>query len=270
MNRIFTLLTLSHFTLIPPSIECWLQPDKFIYKWNEDINIRLFTGENFEGSDSEDGHSGLATLSVYFDGMKDDLPGDYSDENFDSIQLKILDEGTAMVVYNSFDTLSGMESEEFNVRLEKKGLSKVLDYRKQNNEMNSAGYLNHQQSVKTIFQVGKKYNNTFKIETSLPVDFIPQQNPYSLREGDSLEVLVLFQNEPISKQPIRLWHKKEMRTIITELITNEKGLIKFPVTLEGIWMLSTEKSERQIVIEKTGPIINSWQSFTGSCTWGYE
>lgn len=270
MNRIFTLLPFLHFILIPPSIEFWLQPDKFIYKWNEEINIRFFTGENFESRDRHDGHSSSATLSVYFDGIKDDLLCDFSDDINDSIQLKILDEGTAMVVYNSSDTLSGMEPEEFNVRLEERGLSKVLDYRKQNNEMNKAGYLYHQQSVKTIFQVGKKNNNTFQIETSLPIDFIPLQNPYSLREGDSLEVLVLFQKEPISKQSIRLWHKNEFQTVITELITNDEGIINFPLTREGIWMLSTEKSERQIVMEKTGPIINSWQSFTGSCTWGYE
>ena len=91
MKRIFPLLTLLTLSLIPLANECWLQPDKFIYKWNETINIRFFTGENFEGKTWTNGSKGDASLSIYFDGVKDDMTDELTDENNDSFQLKLLD-----------------------------------------------------------------------------------------------------------------------------------------------------------------------------------
>lgn len=270
MKKNIPLLIFLFSTFLLPANEFWLQPDKFLYKWNEPINIRFLVGENFEGENWSGDRTQVNKLEIYFDGVKDDLADVLSDEDGDSLQLKLLDEGTAMVIFNSNNSYIELVAADFNAYLLEEGQTDILELRKRNNEMDSTGREFYQRSVKTIFQVGNRYNNTFKQETSLPVDMIPQQNPYSLKDGDSLEVKILFQKEPLTNHFIRLWQKKNIFSAKFSLLTDENGMIKFPVATEGIWMISTVKMERVTNDENAEPSVTRWQSYKGSCTWGYE
>ena len=104
--------------------EFWLQPDKFLYKRGERINIRLRTGNNFEEKNWIGNKEQLQSIHFYFGGVKDKdllktLPVTYGD----SIQLALLDEGTAMVCSNSENIFIEMEADKFNKYLTENGLT---------------------------------------------------------------------------------------------------------------------------------------------------
>ena len=80
-----------------------------------------------------------------------------------------------------------------------------------------------------------------------------------------LNVKVLFQKKLLSNQSVIVWHRLNNKTIKEEYKTNEMGQIKFPVSATGRWMVSTVKMERILNDPKV-----QWQSYWGSCTWGYE
>ena len=270
MKRIFPLLTLLTYSLIPLANEFWIQPDKFIYKWNETINVRFFRGEKFEEEKSEANSSGNDALEIYFDDVKDNMSDYISDENNDSIQLKLLNEGTAQVVYNSKNIKLKMEPAGFNAFLQKRELSEILAYRKRRNELDSTGHFYHHQCAKTIFQVGNRFNNTYKLETSAPVDFIPQQNPYNLKNADSLEVKIHFQNEPLVNHLISVMQKVNLKTIQSSVYSDKMGIIKIPVARHGVWMLHTTIIEKILVNKNAVSSETRWQRYTGSLTWGYQ
>ena len=265
MKKIFTFLSLITVSILLSSHEFWLQPDKFIYNRGETINIKFLVGENFEGENWSGNHSKIHTLDFYFGGVKDDLSGMISDEKGDSAQFTLYDEGTAMVTFNSNNSFIELDSAKFNAYLQEDGLVEAIEYRKQHNETDSSGREWYQRSVKTIFQVGTIFDNTFSRETSLPLDIIPQTNPYKLKSGDSLEIKILFQKNPLGGQLVKLWHKVNGQLIKAEFTTDKNGMIKFPVITNGSWMLSTVKMERL----ENNPGAD-WQSYWGSLTWGYE
>lgn len=261
------LLIISFLTVISSlsAHEFWLSPDKFLYRQGDKINIRFFVGENFEGENWKGNNENIRSLTLYYGGVRDDLSKYFSKEKGDSIEMIMLDAGTNLVAFNSTNSIIELEAPKFNEYLAEEGMTEALEFRKQNNEMDSAGREQYQRCAKTLIQVGNKKDNTFSINTDLPVDIIPLSNPYQLKSGDSLQVKILFQNKPVYNSQINLWWRDNDITKKSILTSSEKGEISFPVTLSGKWMVSLVKMVR-IKEDRT----LQWQSYWGSLTWGYE
>jgi uncharacterized GH25 family protein len=244
--------------------EFWLEPQQYIFSRTEEINIRFRVGEAFTGDNWKGSREKINELKLYYADITDDLSDGLTDDEGDSLQFSIHEEGTAMVTFNNINSFIDLEAEKFNAYLAEDGLQSAIDYRKQHNETDSAGREFYQRSVKTIVQVGALKTPVFKKQTTLPVDIIPLSHPYQLKDGDSLTVKVLFKDEPLVNSKIRVWHKLTGRVTDTSFISNEKGEISFPVNTTGEWMVSCVT-----MIRLTNDAKAQWQSYWGSVTWGY-
>ena len=259
---IFTLFAL--FTLLS-SHEFWLSPDKFIYQRTEKTTIRFLVGENFEGENWKGNNEKIQSLKLYYGGVSDDLTKYIGNQEGDSLEMMILDEGINVVAYNSKNSFIQLEGKKFNDYLQEDGISDALEFRRENNELDGIGREQYQRCAKTIFQVGKITDKTFSVNTNLPLEIIPLSNPYLVKKNDSLAAKIIFQNNPLANYVIKIWHRDNDSTIQIEMLTNENGEIKFPVSPSGKWMISLVKMERLIKNDKA-----DWQSYWGSLTWGYQ
>jgi uncharacterized GH25 family protein len=265
MKKILTLFTLFILHTSLSSHEFWLQPDKFIYNYADIVNVKFLVGENFDGINWSGNNEKIQSLYFYYGGVKDNLADGLTDEKGDSLLFRFCHEGTAMLTFNSVNSYIELEAQKFNEYLAEDGLDSAAAYRLQNNETDSTGREYYQRSVKTIIQAGNKKDEACKQQTDLPVDIIPQQNPYSLKNGDSLTAKVLFKKKPLANYKVRVWHKNKGDLSASNLTTNEKGELKLKIKTAGVWMVSTVAIERLTNDEKA-----DWQSYWGSCTWGYE
>jgi uncharacterized GH25 family protein len=188
-----------------------------------------------------------------------------TEEEGDSVEYFMIDEGTNLIAFNSNNAFIDLEPVKFNEYLEEGGLYEALEYRKKNNEMGCNGREFYQRCAKTLLQVGDVKDQSFGISTSLPIDIIPSSNPYLLKNKEQLKVKIYYKKSPIANTLVKVWHRKNDKTKKIELKTDANGEISFPVTLSGIWMISTVKMERLF----DNPICD-WQSYWGSLTWGYE
>ena len=255
-----SLLSIAH--------EFWLHPNKFIYQPGDLINIKFLVGENYDGVNWSGNNKSIQSLELHFTNVTDDLAEYITDSTGDSLQFAIYDEGTYLISYNSVNKFIELDPTKFLDYLKEDGLQNAIDYRIAHNETDSAGREYYQRNVKTIFQVGTKATTLYKKETNLPLDIIPMQSPYELNDVDlkpKMTVKVLFQKKPLINQLILVWHRLEGQTVKSEYTTDEKGQISFPMSKDGRWMISTVKMERL----NDDPNAQ-WQSYWGSCTWGYE
>ena len=245
--------------------EFWLNPNKFIYKRTEKINIKFLVGENFNGENWKGNNERINSLKIYYDGVSDDLTPVVTEAEGDSIEYFMIDEGTTLIAFNSNNSFINLAPGAFNEYLEEDGLLNALAYRKQNNEMGCNGLEFYQRCAKTLFQVGDIKDRNFEIGTDLPIDIIPMTNPYLLKNKQQLRAIVLFKRYPVANTLVKVWHRFKNETKKLELKTDANGMIVFPVTLSGKWMISTVKMERLF----DNPVAD-WQSYWGSLTWGYE
>jgi uncharacterized GH25 family protein len=265
-KSLLLLLTLSALYTFLSSHEFWLEPAKFIYKAGEPVSIKFLVGENFEGENWKGNRQTIQYLHLYYNGVEDDLAGMFTDSTYgDSLYMQFFDEGTTMVTFNSANKFIELDSAKFLEYLKEDGLQNAIDYRAEHGETDSAGREYYQRSVKTIFQVGAKQDDTYKINTTLPVDIIPLSHPYSLKNGQSLQVKIFFLKEPLANAAVKIWHKLNGKTEKQEVMSDSSGIIKFPVNPSGNWMVSTVK-----MIRLKNDSTAQWQSYWGSLTWGYS
>lgn len=261
-------LLLSAFLLITFLLsghEFWLHPDRFIYRVGESVNIKFMVGEDYTGENWGGNRTRIKDLSLYYSNVIDNCADHLSDTaKGDSLQVSFFEEGTMMFTFNNLNSFITLEPAKFNDYLREDGLQNAIDYRTANNETDSIGREYYQRSVKTLVQIGGRLTDTYKKQTTLPVDLIPEENPYSLRDGEQLKVKVLFQKKPLADTDIKVWHRNNDRTVKHNLRTNDKGEVSFPVFTSGRWMVSTVKMVR---LEKGTEA--DWQSYWGSLTWGY-
>jgi uncharacterized GH25 family protein len=264
MKLLFTLL-LGLVIITVSAHEFWLQPAKFMYAKGETANIRFRVGENFEGENWNNNRSKINFLTLYQNGTTADLAPLISDNKGDSLQLTLTQEGTVMVVYNGLNSFIELDKIKFNAYLEEDGLQEVIAYRKQYGETDSAGRESYQRSVKTILQVGNQYDSTFTQHTLLPLDIIPLTHPYKINRKQTMNLQVFFNNEPMTNSLVNIWHREKDKTVRIQKHTDQNGVISFPIKKTGAWMVSTVK-----MIRLTNQTNANWQSFWGSCTWGYQ
>jgi uncharacterized GH25 family protein len=266
MRLKYKLTYLLILLLVLPALahEFWLEPQQYIFSRTDEINIRFKAGEAFTGNNWKGNSEKVSELKLYYADIVDNLGEALSEEEGDSLQFSIHEEGTAMVTFNNTNSFIEMDADEFNTYLLEDGLQSAIDYRKQHNETDSIGREFYQRSVKTIVQVGALKTDVYKKHTTLPVDIIPLSHPYKLSNGDTLKVQVLFRGEALANTKIRSWHKLLGRVTDTSFITNANGEISFPVKTTGEWMLSCV-----VMVRLFNDPNAQWQSYWGSLTWGY-
>ena len=204
--------------------EFWIQPDKFIYKYAEPVNIKFMAGENFTGENWTGDRDKIKSLRLYF--------GDVTDKNFDddlgknkgdSLQIAMLDEGTVMVALNTTNSFIDLDAAKFNDYLREDGLTEALDSREKNGDTVKNGHENYQRSVKTIFQVGDKFTNGYKQKTNLPLDIIPTAHPYTISKDGNFKVKIFFMGEKLKNTKVKVWHKLDDKISQEEYKTDDEG-----------------------------------------------
>ncbi|MFI5187245.1 MAG: DUF4198 domain-containing protein [Chitinophagales bacterium] len=245
--------------------EFWIQPDKFIYKRTEPVNIKFLMGENFNGDNWTGDKDKINCLQLYFDDVADkNLDANFGNDPGDSLQLAMIDEGTVMIALNTKNSFVDLDAEKFNQYLKDNGLSDALEYREKNGDTVKNGHEQYQRSVKTIFQVGNNFTNIYNKKTDLPLDIIPLDHPYNVMKDGDFRLQVFFMGEKLKNTKIKIWHKLDDKVSVQDTATDEEGQVKFFLSPRGEWMVSCIK-----MIQLENDPQAEWQSYRGSLTWGY-
>ncbi|MFT3846855.1 MAG: DUF4198 domain-containing protein [Lacibacter sp.] len=262
--KALTLLLCCLFVVPLLAHEFWLQPQKFLFSAGEEINIRFNVGEHFTGNNWKGSRQKINELKLYYADVTDDLSDALTDDEGDSLQFSIFEEGTVMIAFNSTNSFIQLNAKEFNNYLKEDGLYEADEYRKQHSETDSSAKELYQRSVKTIIQVGNRKTEVYKKQTSLPLDIIPLINPYTISANQKIPVRVLFMGKPLANAKVRTWHRISTEIKDSSFITNEKGETSFSVNANGEWMVSCVH-----MIRLGNNSDAQWQSYWGSVTWGY-
>lgn len=265
MRKIGNYSLLLILLILTSAHEFWLQPEKFMYKRGESVNIRFYVGENFEGENWKGNKEKINSLQLYYGGVQANISDHITGASGDSLQLNIYDEGNALIAFNSTNSFIELEPAKFTEYLKEDGLENTIRYRAEYGETDSIGREYYQRCSKTLLQIGSIQNNVFKTATTLPLDIIPQSNPYLLKDGDTLRAKLFFQKKALANGLVKIWHRAGGQSKMTNLQTDENGQVAFPVYTNGQWMIS---SVHMIRLDKDPRA--QWQSYWGSFVWGYQ
>ncbi|GAA4364786.1 DUF4198 domain-containing protein [Hymenobacter saemangeumensis] len=254
--------------------EFWLEPPRFQLKPGETVSLKLLVGESFTGKPWTTKASKVLRLVRYGPADSTDLtPLNPSETDTLRTAVQFTQPGTHLLALSSTDSFIELTGEQFTAYLREEGLDFVLRQRQQRGEQGKAARETYRRRAKALVQVGDPsavpaaQDSACLRALGLPLELIPEQNPYRLAAGKALTVRVMRNGKPLKGAAVHIWQRQAAGQPTSHFTThaNQNGRILLRLSGPGPYLLATVDM---------GPAPASlrsradWQSTRASLTFG--
>ena len=133
----------------------------------------------------------------------------------------------------------------FNDYIRAEGLTPALEQRTRTKRMEADGSECYSRRAKVLVQVGDPNPNAARAKqrpvtqpVGLPLEIVPEQNPYSEPRPASLAVRVLYEGRPLARALVKLTQLEHDSTPFETHLTDAAGRAVFHMPSEGAWLLN--------------------------------
>jgi len=225
-----------------PAHDLFLKLDSYFLQPNSKAVVQVLNG-TFQASDGAVARDRLVDLSL--------LGPDGAGANGESIAWRVEEKmsvmefqtgkvGTYVIGISTKTRQNTRTGAEFNKFLEEDGMPDILAARKKNNELEKGATQRYSKYVRAVFQVGGARTDDYKRSLNHPIELIPPTNPYSLKAGDTIPVLCLFNGKPLANQFVMAgWETSDGQLHSASSRADAKGVVRFKLTNSGKWFVKT-------------------------------
>lgn len=225
--------------------ELWIEPSTFHPNVNEAIDVRIRVGEHFKGEPVKRDGARIERLSLIGPGGERPVVGK---EGADPIGITRANQpGTWFLCYVSRPAHLELEPAKFEAYLKAEGLEKILADRVARGESDKPGREDFSRSVKSILVAGEGSTEGFDRPIGLPLEIVPQQNPFDLSAGGQLTVQVLLDGKPLPDARVECVlasQGEHDHSHASDARTDSEGKATFTLAHAGMWMVSTVHMKR--------------------------
>lgn len=169
--------------------------------------------------------------------------------------------GELIAAVHTKPTLITLEPAKFTSYLKEEGLPEVIDWRAAHGEAGKPGKERYSKYAKSILLSGAT-NGFASHAVGYIIEIMPEADPYQLKPGDSLPILVRFRGNPAADVQIESsWSGGGPGQTTVVGRTGSDGRLKVPLPQGGLWRIHTIKMERC-----AEPAVADWESFWASLT----
>jgi uncharacterized GH25 family protein len=149
---------------------------------------------------------------------------------------------------------------EFNEYLLHDGLPNIYELRKKEGILDKPAVEHYSKYPKTVVQVGNKLTSTPLEPLGLPIEIVPKTNPYQLKAGDELTVVVIFKGKPLHQAEIAWSYPGKGEEFAGSKKTDAVGSASIPLVKKGPYVIRLTHMEW--VKEES----HEWESYWASLT----
>ena len=218
--------------------DLFLKLDTYFLRPNAHATVRLLNG-TFRASEGVVRRDRLNDTSIVAPGGQVSHPeaGAWQDAGkTTSLDVQTGEAGTYVVGVSTKPREIDLKAEDFNDYLAHDGIPDTLAERRKNKELGKDIRERYSKHVRAVFQVGDARTGDFKHSLGYPVEIAPQQNPYELRAGQTLDVLCTLDGKPLTNQFVRSARARSGR-VSREMSarTDRDGIARIRLTSAGKW-----------------------------------
>ncbi len=239
MRRTLTALLLFALLAIPVlAHDLFLKLDSYFVKVNQKVSISVLNG-TFQESEGAVAFARLTDMSVVSPSgtVSHPLEKDLTkNETTAFLNVTPTEAGNYIAGLSTMWRESALPAAEFNKYLPAEGIPDILEARTRDGELDKDAKYRYSKYVKTIFQAGNKQTDSYKTILGYAVEMVPQQNPYRLKKGASLDILCLKDGKPLAGQIVTTGYEAAGKMLgETSARTDKDGIIKVKLTSAGKW-----------------------------------
>ncbi|MCU0446846.1 MAG: DUF4198 domain-containing protein [Microscillaceae bacterium] len=266
MLKKIVLFSLVCFFILPVlAHEFWLSASKYRAEVGEKIAISFLVGEGFKGEKWGARGKRLKKFIHHTPQKAIDLTQvAQSDTASESIQVVFETAGTQLLTMTSFESYLELDGGKFAAYLQEDGIDDVYEQRQKNQQLDKRAREFYSRCAKTLVQIGNKPTPNFKKVVGMPLEIVPLQNPYQMKQGGRFSVKILFKNKPLPNTRVKLWHRVANEAVKPlDVKSDQNGIVSIESLASGEYMISLVK-----MIPHPKPQEADYQSYWASLTFG--
>lgn len=250
MSRKLLAIVLGACTTTVLAHEFWLEAPRFRLQPGATVNVHTFIGADFKGEPWTTKAAKIRRLVRY--GPKPADTTDLTPRNFAATDtfrtaFTFAQPGTHLVLLQSTSSFIELPADQFTAYLREEGLDYPLKLRQENEETTKPGREVYSRCAKTLVQVGNPAlvplaaDSACRHAYGLPLELVPEQNPYRLAADKALTVRVLRGGRPAFGAAVQVWQRQPSGLPTTHYTTraNQSGRVLLRLSGPGPYLLAT-------------------------------
>jgi hypothetical protein len=230
--------------------EVWLEAPRFRLQPGEVLHVRAFVGQNFAGGPWTSKATKVYRLLRFGPTPADTAnltPRNAAETDTFRTAFTFAQPGTHVVLLQSTSSFIELPAAQFTAYLREEGLDYALKLRQENEETTKPGREAYSRCAKTLLQVGDPAlvplaaDSACRHAYGLPLELVPEQNPYRLAADKALTVRVLRGGRPAFGAAVQVWQRQPGGLPTTHYTTraNQNGRILLRLSGPGPYLLAT-------------------------------
>lgn len=238
----------------------WIEADAFYTEPGKTVELSIHQGNQYVGDTLPNVVNWYNDFSIYYPDKKIDVPGELGRDPAGYFTPK--QKGTYAIGYQSVFNNIKIKPEIFNQYLEEEGLSNAIQLRQEKQQTDTQGVERYIRHAKILLQSGSEFEiDNSSTEFGYELELIPQENPYQKHRGDTLDILLHYQQRPIAGVQVSAFSKAHADEV-QKLVSDDRGLVTIKLNQGGPWLV---KAVKMIALQDEE---QDWQSHWASLTFG--
>lgn len=232
------LVVLLWVSLMATAHEFWIESAKFYFIRGEQATLHFRVGDNFIGDPWKENRDRIQRLVHHASRETTDLKESWRGDSAEPPGLMLAHEGSHVVVMETTPAFTAVDGDAFTAYLEEAGLDEVLYKRKRSGTSGDSTTELYSRHAKLLLQAGSAVDDLFRKNYGLPVEIIPENNPFLLRKGDVVSFQIMFEGKPLFGAKVKVWNKHNHRISVQNIFSQQDGRIETHISNPGTWMVS--------------------------------
>lgn len=209
----------------------WIQPSTHRARPGEVIKVRLMVGEKGKGDGLKRNPDRFHRFSSAMGSKETPLLGlDGSDP---AGFVRPQDEGILTLIYTGKPSRLELAAPKFEAYLREEGLESISEARQAAGRTNATGRERFIRSAKALVQVGDSHAGWDRAQ-NLPLELIPEADPFALQAGQSLGLRALLEGKPLAHLRVTAIDEDG---VFVHGRTDAEGRVSLPLPHAGRWIL---------------------------------
>jgi uncharacterized GH25 family protein len=233
IKRSLLALTFLAFPLVASAHDFWLEPSTFRPVKGSAVTLRLRVGERFLGDPVPRGfdlvrfEAGTSRGVVAVGGEAGDDPAG---------AIPVAADGLVLVAYQSKPSYVQLTEEKVRQYLREEGLERIHEVRAKSPYARQPWREIFSRCAKSLLWTGKGSASGFDRHVGMPLELIPEKNPYALRTKASLPLRLLYLGKPLSGTLVVAVPKAAPNRPVSAR-SDGQGRVRLPLDVAGDWMI---------------------------------
>ena len=240
--------------------DLWVVPGKFALEPGERFRVFVNSGDEFPTSDSLVGEHRLDRFDLVAASGRRALEGFAVDGKSLTVEVTAPEGGIAILVLAVKPRLIRLKAAEFNEYLKEDGLPHALRSREERGELEEPALERYTKCAKAIVRVGDGEDRMWSEPVGTRLEIVPAENPFALRAGGFLPLVLLFDGKPLSDVVVSAGRAGGPRNEVSG-VTDAEGRVGLVLPISGRWYV---RSIHMIRLE--GDPEAEWESFWATLT----